>query len=86
MDLFGTTREPEQDDRGFDIRIKNTNTLTIRDILIISNNQFYTLEVLTEFDENEYQQTNSKHNIWFNDSELSKILQHILTSQTKLMQ
>ena len=31
MDLFGTTREPEQDDRGFDIRIKNTNTLTIRD-------------------------------------------------------
>lgn len=85
MDLFGTTREPEQDDRGFDIRIKKYQHINdSRHILIISNNQFYTLEVLTEFDENEYQQTNSKHNIWFNDSELSKILQHIIDESNKV--
>lgn len=40
--------------------------------------------MLTEFDENEYQQTNSKHNIWFNDSELSKILQHIIGESNKV--
>ncbi|CAI5758683.1 unnamed protein product [Candida verbasci] len=77
--LFGTTRAPDFTENSNDLRVKKYLDINdSRHILIIANNQYYKLEVLTPFFEEEYKETYSKHKIWFNDHELSKILQLII--------
>lgn len=83
--LFGTTRIPEFEEHNHDVKMRKYNHINdSRHILIISNNQFYTLEVITEYKEDEYQETKSKHKIWFNDHELSLILQQIIDESNKV--
>ena len=86
--LFGTSRIPGPG------RISHSH-VTIqkfahyndsRHIIVICNNQFYKLEVLTEFNEKEYEENKSKHAIWFSDHELSLILQSIIESASHVDQ
>ncbi|EGW31547.1 uncharacterized protein SPAPADRAFT_67595 [Spathaspora passalidarum NRRL Y-27907] len=83
--LFGTTRAPDNSELGLGVRAKKYEHINdSRHILIIANNQYYTLEVITEYSEQEYNQTGSKHKIWFNDHELSLILQGIINESEKV--
>lgn len=79
--LFGTTRIP--DDHHVTIK-KYKDINDSRHIVIISNNQFYRLEVLSKFTSKEYEETKSKHKIWFSDHELSIILQGIADASEKV--
>lgn len=80
--LFGTSRIPhEVGGNSLTQRIKIKKYEHINDsrhIVVICNNQYYSLEVLTEYTDAEYQESKSKHKIWFNDYELSLILQSII--------
>ncbi|RLV94130.1 Carnitine O-acetyltransferase YAT2 [Spathaspora sp. JA1] len=81
--LFGTTRVPSDSQLGVSAK-KYSHINDSRHILIIANNQYYTLEVITEYTEKEYETTKSKHKIWFNDHELSLILQGIINESDKI--
>lgn len=79
--LFGTTRIPDTQH----VTIKKYQDINdSRHIVIISNNQFYRLEVLSKFSSKEYGESKSKHRIWFSDHELSIILQGIVDSSEKV--
>lgn len=74
--LFGTTRVP-----GAELGSHNHVTIhkykefnDSRHIVVICNNQFYKLEVLTRYTEEEYAETQLKHKIWFSDHELLNVL------------
>ncbi|KAG7664340.1 uncharacterized protein J8A68_002122 [[Candida] subhashii] len=84
--LFGTTRIPDlSEEHSTNVAIKKYQDINdSRHILIICNNQYYTLEVLTEYTEEAYAQTKTKHKIWFNDLELSIILQAIIDDAKKV--
>lgn len=75
--LFGTTRIPDfSQDRFHHVTIqKYSHFNDSRHILFICNNQYYTLEVLTECEDLD---APCKHQIWFNDAELARIVQDIL--------
>lgn len=78
--LFGTTRVPKSKKEGFgfghQVSIKHSASFNdSRHIVIICNNEFYKLEVITVEDK-ESEKTN--HNIWFTDYELSNILSSII--------
>ncbi|KAI5953508.1 hypothetical protein KGF54_002880 [Candida jiufengensis] len=75
--LFGTTRSPDDVNGSFDISMKKYNHINdSRHIIIIANNQFYALEVLSEYDEES--DAPSKHEILFHDHELADIFQKII--------
>lgn len=65
--LFGATRTPDLTEKGNSHHIKIKKAQNPNNIVIISNNQFYNLEVL-----------NDQNEIYFNDYDLSLILQSIL--------
>ncbi|ODV66750.1 CoA-dependent acyltransferase [Hyphopichia burtonii NRRL Y-1933] len=81
--LFGTTRVPgESKSQINSISIKKSPLYNeSRHIIVICNNQFYQLEVLTRIED---QTNNSNHNIWFNDFELSVILNSIIEESDKV--
>ncbi|KAI5966580.1 uncharacterized protein KGF55_000890 [Candida pseudojiufengensis] len=73
--LFGTTRAPDVEGGTFDISMKKYKNINdSRHIIIIANNQFYSLEVLSE----DKGDSNSKHEILFHDHELAAIFQKII--------
>lgn len=79
--LFGTTRIPHTEDENTheSATIKKFKDINdSRHIVIICNNQYYCLEVLTKYEEEEYKQSKTKHKIWFSDYELSIMLQEII--------
>ncbi|ODV81067.1 carnitine acetyltransferase [Suhomyces tanzawaensis NRRL Y-17324] len=81
--LFGTTRVPSSRPLESNITIKKYKDVNdSRHIVIITNNQYYKLEVLTPNDDSE----KSKHKIWFNDNELSLLLEGILEQSLKIGQ
>ncbi|KAK6198071.1 carnitine acetyltransferase [Scheffersomyces amazonensis] len=87
--LFGTTRVPTfaRDLNHHNVGSKKYKDINdSRHIVIICNNQFHSLEVITPFSQEEYEETDSKHQIWFNDNELSKILQSIIDSSSNVDQ
>ncbi|KAK6455237.1 carnitine acetyltransferase [Scheffersomyces xylosifermentans] len=87
LNLFGTTRIPASldDDHNHHVSIKKYKNINdSRHIVIICNNQYYSLEVITPFTEQEYEETKSKHKIWFSDHELSLILQNIIDVSEKV--
>ncbi|ABN64938.2 carnitine acetyltransferase [Scheffersomyces stipitis CBS 6054] len=89
LNLFGTTRVPASldDVRNHQVKIKKYSDINdSRHIVVISNNQFYSLEVITPYTAEEYKDTKSKHRIWFNDHELSLILQNIIDVSSKVDQ
>ncbi|SGZ48679.1 CIC11C00000002371 [Sungouiella intermedia] len=75
--LFGTTRIPQDSDFGRHmVTIKKyTHFNDSRHILFICNNQFFTLEVLTECTD---ETAECKHRLWFNDAELATIIHSII--------
>lgn len=75
--LFGTTRIPSLTDTGrHTVTIKKYNHINdSRHVLFICNNQFYTLEVLTECCD---VSASCKHQLWFNDAELAQTIQSII--------
>lgn len=83
--LFGTTRIPDTvEDKYHYVSIKKFQDINdSRHIIIICNNQYYSLEVLTEFSEANYD-NKTKHKIWYNDYELSNIFQEIIDSSGKV--
>ncbi|WLF78252.1 hypothetical protein PVL30_001984 [Lodderomyces elongisporus] len=77
--LFGTARIPDFDGNSSDITMTKYKDINdSRHILIISNNQFYKLDVIGEYTEEEYAETKSKHKILFHDHELADIFQRII--------
>lgn len=86
QNLFGTTRIPDlSEEHSTNVAIKKYSHINdSRHILIICNNQYYTLEVLTEFTEEAYAETKTKHRIWFNDLELSILLQIIIDEANRV--
>ncbi|CUM62735.1 uncharacterized protein PRCAT00000292001 [Priceomyces carsonii] len=78
--LFGTTRIPDLLDK-YDQHVtikKYKNINDSRHIIIICKNQYFKLEVLTPFTEENEKEIHSKHKLWFNDHELSIILQRVI--------
>lgn len=75
--LFGTTRIPlDSDGRHHTVTIKKyAHFNDSRHVLFICNNQFFTLEVLTECTD---ETSLSKHRLWFNDAELAAIIHSII--------
>lgn len=75
--LFGTTRIPALTSSGrHAVTIKKYAHINdSRHVIFICNNQFYKLEVLTAIDD---ESAKSKHQLWFNDSELASIIQDII--------
>ncbi|KAK6464670.1 carnitine acetyltransferase [Scheffersomyces coipomensis] len=87
--LFGSTRVPatSRDSNHHNIGIKKCVDINdSRHIIVISNNQFYSLEVITPYSEEDYEKHQTKHRIWFSDHELSLILQQIIDSSSKIDQ
>ncbi|CAN3372055.1 hypothetical protein DIURU_001406 [Diutina rugosa] len=77
--LFGCTRIPAPDSSFNHVTMYKYNDINdSRHIIIICNNQYYKLELLTLYTPEEYAETKSKHKIWFNDHELSTILQQVV--------
>lgn len=77
--LFGTTRVPGPEKEHNHVTIyKYAHINDSRHIVVICNNQFYKLEVLTEYFPEEYAETKSKHKIWFNDHELAQVLDQLV--------
>lgn len=77
--LFGTTRAPDTLDKPHHIILKKYKHINdSRHIVVICNNQYYKLEVLTKYTEEAYQEAKTKHRIWFSDHDLSLILQKII--------
>lgn len=75
MNLFGTSRIPH----GKNIKMyKYLHINDLRHIVIICNNHFYKLELLTLYDEESYSETSSKHKIWFSDHDLGLLLKEII--------
>lgn len=82
--LFGTTRAPDIHDNPHHIILKKYKNINdSRHILVICNNQYYKLEVLTEYTEEAYEKTKTKHRIWFGDHDLSLILQDIIDESSE---
>lgn len=84
--LFGTTRVPKAKKEGFgfghQVSIKHSASFNdSRHIVIICNNQFYKLEVITS--ENK-ESENTYHNIWFTDYELSNILSEVVEESKEI--
>lgn len=75
--LFGTTRIPLDSDSGYRmVTIKKyAHFNDSRHILFICNNQFFTLEVLSECSD---ETAACKHRLWFNDAELAAIVHSII--------
>lgn len=70
--LFGTTRVPDALHEYHKVTVKKYRHFDdARHILVICNNQYYALEVLTPF-------ADGLHEIWFNDAELAQALQGII--------
>jgi carnitine O-acetyltransferase len=85
--LFGTTRVPLTEDENSyqSATIQKFNDINdSRHIVIICNNQYYCLEVLTEYSEEEYKESKTKHKIWFSDYELSIIFQGIINNSNTI--
>ncbi|CAK9438077.1 uncharacterized protein LODBEIA_P24050 [Lodderomyces beijingensis] len=77
--LFGTSRVPDFEGGSSDISMRKYQDINdSRHILIISNNQFHVLEVLTEYDEDEFAESGTKHKVIFHDHELAEIFQKII--------
>lgn len=80
--LFGTTRVPHLEEETSSFQCATINKYKdineSRHVVVICNNQYFCLEVLTKYIEEEYQETKTKHKIWFSDYELSIILQDII--------
>lgn len=81
--LFGTTRIPDvSHDRFHQVTIKKYKHINdSRHVVFICNNQYYTLEVLTECKDTE---ATCKHQIWFNDAELAHIVQDVIDHALKI--
>lgn len=85
--IFGTTRIPfEGRSSGHHVSIKRYQNINdSRHIVVISNNQYYSLEVLTpSLHPNEKAEKTSRHEIWFSDHELAVVLQDILNDSYKV--
>ncbi|KAI5958327.1 hypothetical protein KGF57_002683 [Candida theae] len=83
--LFGCTRIPDFEGGTSDISMKKYKHINdSRHIIILANNQYYSLEVLTEFDEELYKETKTKHQIVFHDHELADIFQDIIDETDKI--
>ncbi|GEQ67426.1 hypothetical protein JCM33374_g1091 [Metschnikowia sp. JCM 33374] len=75
--LFGTTRVPAPHQS---VTIKTAHHLNdSRHVVFICNNQFYAVEVLTRCDD---PHATTKHDLWFNDTELASIVQAIIEDAT----
>lgn len=87
MNLFGTARVPHTGKTRNHVAMHTfAHVNDSRHIVIICKNYFYKLEVLTEFNELEYEKSKTKHNIWFNDHELSLQLKSIVDTTSKIDQ
>ncbi|KAI5970368.1 hypothetical protein CANMA_000531 [Candida margitis] len=83
--LFGCTRIPDFEGGTSDISMKKYKHINdSRHIIILANNQYYSLEVLTKFDEDLYKETKTKHQIIFHDHELVDIFQDIIDATDKI--
>ncbi|KAI3405588.2 hypothetical protein KGF56_001606 [Candida oxycetoniae] len=77
--LFGTSRVPDFKGNSSDVTMRKYSDINeSRHIIIIANNQFYKLEVITKYTQEEYQETKSKHKILFHDHELADIFERII--------
>lgn len=77
--LFGTTRAPDSADNPHHIVLRKYRHINdLRHVVVICNNQYYRVEVLTEYSEEEHARTHTKHRIWFGDHDLALILQDII--------
>ncbi|RLV86108.1 Carnitine O-acetyltransferase YAT2 [Meyerozyma sp. JA9] len=82
--LFEITRAPDIHDNAHHIILKKYKNINdSRHILVICNNQYYKLEVLTEYTEEAYEKSKTKHRIWFGDHDLSLILQDIIDESSE---
>ncbi|CAD1809638.1 Carnitine O-acetyltransferase YAT2 [Candida parapsilosis] len=83
--LFGCTRMPDFEGGTSDISMKKYKHINdSRHIIILANNQYYSLEVLTEFDDDLYKKTKTKHQMLFHDHELEDIFQEIIDETDKI--
>lgn len=78
--LFGTTRVPVYGALQHAVTIQKYRHINdSRHVLFICNNQFYSLDVLTECTAED---ADSKHQLWFGDAELAEIVQSIIDEAT----
>lgn len=85
LNLFGTTVAPHLDSRDHSRQmcIKRCSDYNLsRHIVIICNNQFYSLEVLTA--RTKIAPDTETHNLWFSDHDLSLVFQQIIDDSLKI--
>lgn len=82
MNLFGTTRVPGSLQHNQSVSIKKYNSWNeSRHVVFVSNNQYFSLEVLTPCEDVSQQ---PKHKIWFKDAELAPIIEHIIETSAQV--
>lgn len=82
MNLFGTTRVPDMLLESRHISIKKYNNWNeSRHVVFLTNNQYYSLELLTPCED---VSKNPKHKMWFKDSELAQIIENIIDTSAKV--
>lgn len=81
--LFGTSRIPAENH----VTIKRFDQNDSNHIMIICNNQYYKLEVIKSnqrVDDDDVDASSFSGNIWFNNHDLSLVLEEIVTEATKI--
>lgn len=78
--LFGTTRVPVFGELYHEVTIQKYRHINdSRHVVVICNNQFYDLELLTPCED---ETADSTHRLWFGDAELAEIIQNIINESS----